>query len=70
MEISFDFRDLSRGDQVRAIENTIKRHDMEYLAYLIANGEYDIYGWFNMDKSNEGVKYWFNLRKEIYKEEV
>lgn len=70
MEISFDFRDLSRSDQAKAIQNTINRHDMEYLAYLIAEGEYDIYGWFNLEKSNEGADYWFNLRKEIYKEEV
>ena len=69
MEINFDFRDLSKSDQVKAIQNTIKRHDMEFLAYLIANGEYDICGWFNFDKSNEGAEYWFNLKKEVYEEE-
>lgn len=70
MEISFDFRDLSRDDQAKVIQNTIDRHGMEYLAYLIVAGDYDIFGWFNLDKSNEGADYWFNLKKEIYNEEV
>ena len=69
MENNFDFRTLSRVDQGRAIQNTIDRHGVEYLAYLIDAGEYDIYGWFWLDKSNEGEDYWFNLRKEIYKED-
>lgn len=69
MKINFDFRDLSRSDQVKAIQNVIDKEGVGFLAFLIAVGEYDIYGWFNLDKSNEGVKYWGNLKKEIYKED-
>lgn len=70
MAINFDFRSLSRADQAKAIQNTIDRHGVEYLAYLIDTGDYDIYGWFNLENSNEGVDYWFNLREKVYNEKV
>ena len=63
--MNLDFRKLSYDDQIKAVENVIKLDSIEYLAYLISKGKYDVYSWFSFRKSKEGDDYWFNLKNEI-----
>ena len=55
------FKDLSREDQIKAINNITKESGLDQLAYLIEKNEMDLYGWFSFKKSTEGQDYWLNL---------
>jgi hypothetical protein len=69
--MNLDFKKLSVSDQVKAVNNVIENDGVQYLCYLIGNGEasHDVYGWFVLDDSNEGGKYWYDVREEISKKE-
>jgi hypothetical protein len=60
--MNIDFRKLSRIDQVKAINNTLKVYDVNHLAYLISNENFDIYAWCPLGESNEGFEYWYNVK--------
>jgi hypothetical protein len=68
--INIDFRKLSRIDQVKALDNVLKVHNVDYLAYLISNEKFDIYSWCPLDETNEGFEYWYNIKKEQHESEV
>ena len=55
------FRDLDRDDQVKAINNVISQYGVDQLAYLIKQNDMNLYGWFSLETSKEGAKYWLNL---------
>jgi hypothetical protein len=69
--MNLDFKKLSVSDQVKAVNNVIENDSVQYLCYLIGNGEesHDVYGWFVLDDSNEGGKYWYDVREEISRKE-
>jgi hypothetical protein len=69
-KMNIDFRKLSRIDQVKAINNTLKVYDVEYLAYLISSEKFDIYSWCPLDETNEGFEYWYNIKKEQHESGV
>jgi hypothetical protein len=56
-----EFKSLSRGNQVRVINNVLTQHDARFLAYLITEETDDILGWFNISDSIEGSDYWVDL---------
>lgn len=64
--MNLDFRKLSMSDQHLAMANLIRIENgsPNFLAYLFANREYDVYGWFSFDKTIEGSEYWINLKYE------
>jgi hypothetical protein len=61
--MNLDFRKLSRIDQEKAVQNIIKTDPdaVSYLAFIINNSKFDVYGWFSLIESNEGSKYWMEL---------
>jgi hypothetical protein len=63
--MNLDFRKLEHGDQIKAVENVIKLDSIEYLAFLISKGKYDVYSWFSFSRSIEGDDYWFNLKEKV-----
>jgi hypothetical protein len=67
--MNLDFRKLKLTDRVKAIDNTIKLHDKEFLAYVIAEEQFDVYGWFALTDSKEGFDYWYKIKNE-QKQEV
>ena len=64
--MNLDFRKLKYGDQIKALDNLYRaeRETNGYLAYLIANGKYDVYSWFSFSSTKEGSDYWINLKTE------
>lgn len=66
--MNLDFRKLSVGDQVKALDNLYRAENgsNNYLAYLITNGKYDVYSWFSFSSAKEGSDYWINLKTEQY----
>lgn len=64
-----DFRKLSRQNQIKVIDNVIDQHGKDFLAFLIAEGDYYIYGWFSFNLSNEGEDYWFEIHNSMDKSE-
>ena len=60
------FKDLSREDQIKAINNIIKQSGLDQLAYLIEKNEMNLYRWFNFGESAEGSDYWLNLINNRY----
>lgn len=68
--MNLDFRKLSRIDQEKAVQNIIKTdHDaVSYLAYIINNSQFNVGGWFAINKSNEGSEYWMELADKQRKE--
>jgi hypothetical protein len=70
--MNLDFKKLSVSDQVKAVENVIRLDSINYLCYLIGNGEksHDVYGWFVLGDSLEGDQYWYDVRNEITKSET
>lgn len=62
--MNLDFRKLGYNDQVKALNNLyrIEHGSNGYLAYLIANGKYDVYSWFSFSSTIEGADYWINLK--------
>jgi hypothetical protein len=67
--MNLDFRKLKLTDRVKAIDNIIKLHDKEFLAYVIANEQFDVYSWFALNDSKEGFDYWYKIKNE-QKQEV
>ena len=67
--MNIDFKKLDYRDRVKAVENLLKERDLDFLSYIIANGpdSHDIYGWFQIDQSNEGNDYWLNIKNEQQK---
>ncbi len=65
--MNLDFRKLSVSDQVKALDNLYRLENghNSYLAYLLANEQYDVYTWFGLSQSIEGSEYWFNLKNEM-----
>jgi hypothetical protein len=69
--MNLDFRKLSKAQQVEAINEVLTHpnYGPEFLAYLIAKGSYDVYGWFPFDATEKGSDYWINLRYELLSKE-
>jgi len=69
--MNLDFRKLSRAQQVEAINEVLTQpnYGPEFLAYLIANESYDVYGWFPFDTSERGGDYWVGLKYELLSKE-
>lgn len=69
--MNLDFRKLSRAQQVEAINEVLTQpnYGPEFLAYLIANGDYDVYGWFAFDTTKRGSDYWVGLKYELLSKE-
>lgn len=69
--MNVDFKKLNFDDRVKAIKNLLKftNNDLNFLSYVIANGaeSHDVYGWFQIDQSNEGSEYWYNIKVEQQK---
>jgi hypothetical protein len=61
--MSLNFKELSRRDQVKAINETISQHDESFLAYLIASNEMDLFSWFSFHLSEDGSDYWIDKIK-------
>ena len=68
--MNLDFRKLSREGQIKALDNLYSAENgcSDYLAHLITNGKYDVYGWFSLSQSKEGIEYWIDLANKINKE--
>ena len=62
-----DFRKLGHFDQQKAVANLIRleKDSTVYIAYLMANENYDLYSWYNLDNTEEGWEYWYNLKNKI-----
>lgn len=62
-----DFRKLGHFDQQKAVANLIRLESdsPNYIAFLLANENYDLYGWFDLNKTTEGWEYWYNLKLSI-----
>lgn len=71
MEINLDFRKLSRAQQVEAINEVLTQpsYGPGFLAYLIADESYDVYGWFDFSSSKRGGYYWVGLKYELLSKE-
>ena len=69
--MNLDFRKLSRAQQVEAINEVLTQptYGPEQLAYLIASGSYDVYGWFDFTSSKSGSDYWVELKYELLSKE-
>ena len=65
--MNLDFRKLGYSDQIKVLDNLfrIEHGSNGYLAYLIANGKYDVYSWFDFSQSTEGSDYWLNLKEKV-----
>ena len=65
--MSLDFRKLGHYDQQKAVANLIRLENgsPNFLAYLMANEDYDLYSWYNLAKTEEGWDYWYNVKKSI-----
>lgn len=61
--MGLNFKELSRIDQVKAINETILQHDESFLAYLIASNEMDLFSWFSFHLSEDGFDYWIDKIK-------
>jgi hypothetical protein len=68
--MDLDFRKLGHFDQQKAVANLIRLEDSRpnYIAYLLANEQYDLYSWFELAKTTEGWEYWYNLKNKIDEE--
>jgi len=69
--MNLDFRKLSRDQQVEAINEVLTQpnYGPGFLAYLIADESYDVYGWFDFRSSKRGSDYWIELRYELLSKE-
>ncbi len=69
--MNLDFRKLSRAQQVEAINEVLTQpnYGPEFLAYLIADESYDVYGWFDFATSKRGGGYWVELKYELLSKE-
>ena len=69
--MNLDFRKLSKAQQVEAIDEVLTHpnYGPEQLAYLIASGSYDVYGWFDFASSKQGGEYWIKLKYELLSKE-
>jgi len=69
--MNLDFRKLSRAQQVEAINEVLTQpnYGPEFLAYLIADESYDVYGWFAFDATKRGSDYWVGLKYELLSKE-
>lgn len=65
--MNVDFKKLNLDDRAKAIKNVLKLNGSIYLGHLIANDMMDVYGWFQIDQSNEGSEYWVNIKVEQQK---
>jgi len=62
--MNLDFRKLSQTNKVKAINETIRQNDVDWLSYIITASSFDVYGWFNLEKSVDGSEYWFKIVDE------
>lgn len=69
--MNLDFRKLSGAQQVEAIDEVLTQFNYgpAFLAYLIANESYDVYGWFDFATSKRGSGYWVELKYELLSKE-
>ena len=71
--MNLDFKKLGLEDRRKALLNLLSENNGNYddnitfLAYLLGKSDFDVYGWFNVAKSNEGIEYWVNLKNEQLK---
>jgi hypothetical protein len=65
--MNLDFRKLGHFDQQKAVANLIRLEDgrTTFIAYLLADEDYDLYSWFNLANTEEGWKYWYNVKNKI-----
>lgn len=63
--MNLDFRKLTLTEAAQAINNTLKQDDATFLAYLIQRRDFDVWGWFNIDKSSEGLEYWVAIKERV-----
>lgn len=68
--MNLDFRKLTLTEAAQAINNTLKQDDATFLAYLIQQQDFDVWGWFNIDKSSEGLEYWVAIKERINNEKI
>jgi hypothetical protein len=68
--MNLDFRKLSREDQIKALDNLYSEENgcNDYLAHLITKERYDVYSWFSLSRSKEGLEYWIKLANKINEE--
>lgn len=68
--MNLDFRKLEQGDKAKAIQNIIDNDPdaINYLAYIISSSKFDVFSWFVLSGSNEGVDYWYDLQEKQAKE--
>ena len=71
--MNLDFRKLGLEDRRKALLNLLSENNgnfddnVTFLAYLLGKSDFDVWGWFNIAKSNEGAEYWVNLKNEQLK---
>lgn len=65
--MNLDFRKLTLTEAAQAINNTLNQGDATFLAYLIQRRDFDVWGWFKLDKSSEGLEYWVNIKERVNK---
>lgn len=66
--MNLDFRKLTSTEAAQAINNTLKQGDAKFLAYLIQQRDFDIWGWFDIAKSSEGIAFWINIKERVNNE--
>ena len=71
--MDLDFRKLSIEDRCKALLNVLnndisdKKGNLTFLAHLLGDEYFDIWGWFDIARSNEGIEYWIKLKDEQLK---
>ena len=59
--MNLDFRELSKEDKIKAINETIRQNGVEWIAYIITASSFDVYGRFNLSHSEDGGEYWYKI---------
>jgi hypothetical protein len=66
--MNLDFRKLDRRNQVKAINEVIRYGDIDFMAHLVNNDSMDVWGWFPINKSVDGMDYWIDLKEKVNNE--
>lgn len=67
--MNLDFRKLTLTEATQAINNVLTQDkDSSFLAYLLLNQDFDVYGWFDIAKSSEGIAYWVAIKERVNNE--
>lgn len=66
--MNLDFRKLTLTEATQAINNMLNQDkDLTFLAYVMQNQSFDVWGWFDIASSNEGSEYWVDLKARVNK---